>query len=367
MALTSLVVCADAKAVQVLSRILREMGIRAEHCGDPHQAIGRLQTDRFDALLVDCENETLARQLVAAAKSSPINRNSLVIAIADTTNNVREIFAEGVSFVLYKPLSQDRVANSLRAARSLLPNERRRKPRVPVYGPVSIAYGSSENVPANLVDVSEEGVAIRVERALPPSCKVYFEFKLPDHTSTVRLAGEVVWTDFTGKIGLQFAKVPQSSRQLLDGWLRENIFRQLEAGTVPQEAGAEASEPAFALVGDGLDTAGNRRVQSRLTCRMGAEVYALGSKVPQHCNLIDISPGGCYVEIISPFPPGAAIDIIVRTENLKVRLKGKVRSAHMGYGMGVEFVLNGPDEKEQVKRLLALQTAAESQVSVDQK
>jgi len=367
MALTSLVVCADAKAVQVLSRILREMGIRAEHCGDPHQAIGRLQTDRFDALLVDCENETLARQLVAAAKSSPINRNSLVIAIADTTNNVREIFAEGVSFVLYKPLSQDRVANSLRAARSLLPNERRRKPRVPVYGPVSIAYGSSENVPANLVDVSEEGVAIRVERALPPSCKVYFEFKLPDHTSTVRLAGEVVWTDFTGKIGLQFAKVPQSSRQLLDGWLRENIFRQLEAGTVPQEAGAEASEPAFALVGDGLDTAGNRRVQSRLTCRMGAEVYALGSKVPQHCNLIDISPGGCYVEIISPFPPGAAIDIIVRTENLKVRLKGKVRSAHMGYGMGVEFVLNGPDEKGQVKRLLALQTAAESQVSVDQK
>ena len=96
-------------------------------------------------------------------------------------------------------------------------------------------------------------------------------------------------------------------------------------------------------------------------------MYALGSKVPQHCNLIDISPGGCYVEIISPFPPGAAIDIIVRTENLKVRLKGKVRSAHMGYGMGVEFVLNGPDEKGQVKRLLALQTAAESQVSVDQK
>jgi len=39
----------------------------------------------------------------------------------------------------------------------------------------------------------------------------------------------------------------------------------------------------------------------------------------------------------------------------------------MGYGMGVEFVLNGPDEKEQVKRLLALQTAAESQASVEQK
>ena len=365
MALTSLVVCADAKAVQVLSRILREMGIRAEHCGDPHQAIGRLKTDRFDALLVDCEYEAAAKEMVTAAKSSTTNKNSLVIALADSTNNVREIFAEGVSFVLYKPLSADRVSNSLRAARSLLPNERRRKPRVPVYGPVAIAYGTSENVPANLVDLSEEGVAIRAERALAPSAKVYFEFKLPDHgSSTVRLAGEVVWTDFTGRVGLSFAKVPQSSRQLLDGWLRGNSFRQTEAGASPVEAGEQVQGPVFSLVGAGLDTAGNRRVQSRLSCRMGAEVYALGSKVPQHCNLIDISHGGCYVEMISPFPPGTVVDIIVRTENFKTRLKGKVRSAHMGYGMGVEFVLNGPDEKKQVNKLLEHQ-ASEAQISVE--
>ena len=365
MALTSLVVCADAKAVQVLSRILREMGIRAEHCGDPQQAINRFKIDRFDALLVDCENEAAARQVVAAAKSSATNKNSLVIAIADSANNVREILAEGVSFVLYKPLSADRVSNSLRAARSLLPNERRRKPRVPLYGPVSIAYGTSENVPANLIDLSEQGVAIRAERALAPSAKVYFEFRLPDRgSSTVRLAGEVVWTDFTGRIGLSFAKVPQSSRQLLDSWLKGNMHRQTEAGAVAPEIGEQVQGPVFSLVGAGLDTAGNRRVQSRLSCRMGAEVYALGSKVPQHCNLIDISPGGCYVEMISPFPPGTVIDIIVRTENFKTRLKGKVRSAHMGYGMGVEFMLNGPDDKAQVKKLLEAQ-ASQSQITVE--
>jgi CheY-like chemotaxis protein len=365
MALTSLVVCADAKAVQVLSRILREMGIRSEHCGDPQQAISRFKTDRFDALLVDCANEAAARQVVAAAKSSATNKNSLVMAIADTTNNVREIIAEGVSFVLYKPLSADRVSNSLRAARSLLPNERRRKPRVPLYGAVSIAYGTSENVPANLVDLSQEGLAIRAERALAPSAKVYFEFKLPNHgSSTVRLSGEVVWTDFTGRIGLSFAKVPQSSRQLLDSWLKGNLHRQTDAGAVPAAASEQVRGPLFSLVGAGLDPAGNRRGQSRLSCRMGAEVYALGSKVPQHCNLIDISPGGCYVEVISPFPPGTPIDIIVRTENIKTRLKGKVRSAHMGYGMGVEFVLNGPDDKAQVKKLLEAQ-AAQSQITVE--
>src|SRR5262249_54799271 len=136
------------------------------------------------------------------------------------------------------------------------------------------------------------------------------------------------------------------------------------AGAISRGAGEPPQGPLFSLIGAGLDTAGNRRVQSRLSCRMGAEVYTLGSKVPQHCNLIDISPGGCYVEVISPFPPGTAIDIIVRTEKVKTFLKGKVRSAHMGYGMGVEFVLNGPNDKAQVKKLLEAQ-AAQSQITVE--
>jgi len=114
---------------------------------------------------------------------------------------------------------------------------------------------------------------------------------------------------------------------------------------------------------------GHRR-QQRLGIGMArltvfAETLALPTPGPS--GPIDISPGGCYVEIISPFPPGTVIDIIVRTGHLKVRLKGKVRSAHMGYGMGVEFVLNGPDEKAQVKKLLELQIAeSQNALSVEQ-
>jgi len=77
MALTSLVVCADAKAVQVLSRILREMGIRAEHCGDPHQAIGRLQKV--------CSELT---ELHAELKESDIEASVLTV-IRDTVDQMR--------------------------------------------------------------------------------------------------------------------------------------------------------------------------------------------------------------------------------------------------------------------------------------
>ena len=357
MTLTSLVVCADAKAVQVLSRVLREMGIRAEHCGDPQEASGRLKADRFDVVLVDCENEITAKELISLAKSNPANKDTLIVVIADAGSHVREIFSQGANFVLYKPVSADRAGNSLRAARSLMPNERRKKPRVPLYGPVSIAYGASENVPASLLDMSEEGVAIRSGRALAPSCKVYFEFKLPDQTSSVRLSGEVVWTDFTGRVGLQFARVPQAYRQLMDGWLRESLFRQHEAVAVPAEFRGEKESSSGETADASLNIAGNRRVQSRVACRLGAEVYALGSKVPHRCNLIDISPGGCYIESMSPLAAGTVVDIIVRTEELKIRLKGKIRSAHAGYGMGAEFLLGSPDDKANVKRLIAIQSA----------
>jgi hypothetical protein len=303
--------------------------------------------------------------VISAAKSNPANKDILIIVIADTGSHIREVFSEGANFVLYKPVSPDRAVNSLRAARSLMPNERRRKPRLPLFGPVSIAYGTSENVPASLVDLSEEGVAIRAERALAPSCKVYFEFKLPDQTSSVRLSGEVVWTDFTGRVGLQFARVPQAYRQLMDGWLRESLFRQREAVTVPPELRGDKESASSELPDQTLEIPGNRRVQSRVACRLGAEIYALGSKVPHRSNLIDISPGGCYVETMSPLSPGTVIDIIVRTEELKVRLKGKIRSAHAGYGMGVEFMLTGPSDKASVKQLMALQSS-ESQISVEQ-
>lgn len=354
MALTSLVVCADAKAVQVLSRVLREMGIRTEHCGAAHEAAHRLDSERYDALLVDCEAEPAARELIVAAKSSAAHKNALIVAIVDSVNDVRGIFADGANFALYKPVTDERAGNSLRAARSLMPNERRRKPRVAADTPVKISYATSENVPANLLDLSEDGVAIKAERALPPFCKVYFEFKLPEQTAVIRLSGDVMWTDFMGRVGLQFSKVPQAARKVLDEWLRENVFKQLEAGSLPPDQSEQSTfelvEPQGALTLDG-----NRRIKTRVACQLGAEIYALGSTVPQRCSLSDIGPGGCYVETVSPFPAGTVIEIVVRTEALKVRLKGKVRSTHLGYGMGVEFVVRTREERVQVERLISSQ------------
>jgi PilZ domain len=207
---------------------------------------------------------------------------------------------------------------------------------------------------------------------LPPTCKVYFQFQLPGQPKTIRLSGLVVWQDWSGRAGVQFVDVPQSSRKLLAEWLAKNVIEtpKLEASSnavevthsikpdddvIPRNPGAgkpEAKERDREAVARFRSEPGNRRGQVRYACRLGAEVYQRGSSVRNYCHLSDLSPGGCYLEMTLVFPTGSAIEITVRTHDMKLRLSGEVRASHPGYGMGISFKLNTKDERHGVQQLI---------------
>lgn len=363
MALTSLIVCADMKAVQVLGQILKELSIEVEHSAELSAAAARLAARHFDAVVVDCKEQLAAIELIAAVRKLPINRGTLIIALVDGREQVRDIFGQGANFIVYKPVSAERAASSLRAARGLMAREKRRKLRVSLHAPASIAYANSEDVAATLLDLSEDGLAIQSERRLPPRCKVYFQFNLPGDKSTVRLSGDVVWQDSSGRVGIRFLDVPQTSRRTLNEWIKASLARlakaEQNAPTREPEPTPETVVPRFA--GLGLSAASsNRRIQSRRACRLSADVFRVGEGVPNRCTLSDVSTGGCYVETPSPFPSHTVLEIVVRTHDMKLRVRGTVQVVHPGFGMGVQFSLNTPGEREQVQQLIAAQTAEDS-------
>ena len=356
MALTSLLVCSDAQAVQVLSRILQDMGITVEPCADLRMARARIEDRNFDAVLVDCEDQPAAVELIAQARRASSNKAAVAIAIVSGQNEVREVFAKGASFVLYKPISRERAVHSMRAARGLMRSERRIRPRIPVEANANIAYAGKENVPAALVDLSEEGIAFRSDSKLPPYCKVYFQFALRGNDSLVRLSGEVMWQDSSGRVGIRFAQVPQSSRRVLNDWLQANPAMLSGAATPASQASAvvdDASLRLSASLGMLSASAADRRNLSRRACCLGAEVYRPNSGVATRCTLIDISPSGCYVETAETFPSGTALEIVVRAEDVRLRIYGKVQSMHPGFGMGVEFSLRTEEHRKQVQQLIA--------------
>ncbi len=218
-------------------------------------------------------------------------------------------------------------------------------------------------------------MAVLFGKRLPPTTKVYFQFKLPGQATSIRLSGQVMWQDWNGRAGVHFVDVPKASRRLLDEYLTANASggnrRNIADVTVEVEQPWQAAPVATAELsrgGEKITTgvvevaapvfsatteadADNRRQQVRYSCRLGAEVYRTGTSVPNHCCLTDLSSGGCYLEVPLPFPKGSSVEILVRTYEMKLRLRGTVLTSHPGYGMGIGFELKTKEEQANVKKL----------------
>lgn len=355
MELSVLVVCPDQDSANLLSTVLAEMEITAEHTPSISQGLERLQDKTYDAVILDYRADQSSEDFLAKLRQAHTkSRKTLLIAILDADFSARPVFGLGANFVLYRPLSLERTRLSLRAARGLMRRERRRGPRIPVNSPTTLAYPGAEDGCGTIVDLSDGGTSLRTGNTLPPVGKVYFQFALPGQQQPVRLSGEVAWQDAAGRTGIRFVNVPQASRRLMHEWLLQNSFRQIQDKDRPstRPAAPLSREPLSESTKPGL--AGNRRGERRFACKLGAELYRAGSSVPNRCTLSDVSEGGCYVEMPSPLTGQPSVEIVVRTTDMKFKIRGQVQAVHPGFGMGVRFTFESAAEREEVLRLLAL-------------
>jgi len=379
MTLSALLVCMDEAAAQVLGRVLEELGVKAEACPDFARASIRLAQDRFDAVIVDGESTSEVLGLLKETRMSRLNDATLAVVVVAGQESIRELFSLGVSFVLYKPVVYDRALSSLRAARAAMRKEKRKSSRAAVHTHATVDYANVAQEKATLVNLAQDGMSVLFGKKFPPQGKVYFHFRLPGQSAPVRLSGQVMWQDWNGKAGVQFADVPKASRKLLDEYLAAHLRAEssnepLPSVTVEIE---EQVQPTMAFVSEQIHGHGsaaaaatareekpesqsgtgsdpdNRRSQTRYACRVGAEVYRTGSGVPNHCCLTDLSAGGCYLEVSLPFPSGTSVEIVVRTQSMKLPLRGLVQASHPGYGMGVAFELKTKEQQDNVKKLTA--------------
>src|SRR5437764_1274511 len=378
MTLSALLVCADKNAAQVLDHVMKELNIGVESCPDFARAGIRSAQERYDAIIVDGDSTKDVTRLLKETRSSRLNGTTLAIAVVTSQDSIRELFSLGVSFVLYKPVAYERALSSVRAARAVMRKEKRKNARAPVHAQALVDYANVEREKATLIELAADGMAVSFGKKLPPTSKVYFQFTLPGQKSPVRLSGQVVWQEWNGRAGVQFVDVPKSSRRLLDDFLAVNLPKEskrdeaeqtvelhepLPIATLTVAEASHSSEtqsrPEEKPAHEGTATAvlepksepNNRRAQLRYACRLGAEVYLTGTSVPNRCCLTDLSSGGCYLEVPLPFPKGASVEIVVRTYEMKLQLRGSVLASHPGYGMGIGFELKTKDEQVNVKKL----------------
>ena len=305
MSLKSLVLCADEKIVRVLRRVLSDLEIGIEHCTDPDGAIHKLTRQRFEAVIIDCTDLKMATSVLKSARSAPANKRAIAVAIMDGHTGLRSAFDMGAHFVLYKPVSTERAKSSFRAARALMKRERRRNARVAIQVPVALKNdqtGFLQTVPTT--DLSEGGMAVQFARQQKDPGPWQVHFTLPGSHKAIAVTGEVAWQNPGGQIGIRFANLEVDHSHDLRHWL--NLH----------SPDSEKDDP------------------------------------PVRCKLTDLSLGGCYLEISSPFPPRTRIVLSMRAGDLELRAEGVVRVMHPELGMGVEFNQATVEQRSHVEKFI---------------
>ena len=226
MTLESLLLSRDVEVFRVLRPTLEKFSIEVEVCQEAKKASEILISEKFDAVIVDCDDLPGGREVLQGLRATPSNKSSVTFALLNgKKTTTQEAFAMGVNFVLQKPLSTLNASRCFQAALNFMERERRRYYRQPVKMPVRIVLDEKE-WKATSTNISEGGIALMSHRAIPKSGKPRLQFTLPETAMAVEVDSEVAWADIKGHVGLRFNNVPAGAREHLEQWLNQQMDSQ---------------------------------------------------------------------------------------------------------------------------------------------
>src|SRR6202158_3487769 len=116
----ALLFCPDEKLARVVSQVFGELDFTVEAVQETFAAVKKLMAQRYDAMVVDCENEANASLLFKSARNSGFNQSSLAIAVVEGQAGVAKAYRIGANLVLTKPNNVEQAKGTLRVARGLL-------------------------------------------------------------------------------------------------------------------------------------------------------------------------------------------------------------------------------------------------------
>jgi CheY-like chemotaxis protein len=220
MQLESLLLSRDPEVIRLLQPALEKLSIDVEICRGVSSGQEILRTEKFDAVIVDCDDLKGGLDVLASLRKSASNKNSVTFAILNGSTTTQQAFQMGANFVLQKPISALNASRCFHAAVNFMIREQRRYFRHPVEIPATFGSGEGQKLKATITNISEGGMAIFF-RGKYPLGSVSANFKLPGDATALEPKVQVAWTDDSGRAGLRFVDLPKSFRERLDHWLTE--------------------------------------------------------------------------------------------------------------------------------------------------
>src|SRR5271156_4919248 len=112
----ALLLSPDDQAVSAITSVLEEMSVTCERPLDGASAAQKLNSNRFDLVLVDCENLAAAKLIFDVCRNRKGAGRPVPVAVVDGRAGLPTAFRLGAELILTKPVAKDQARSTIRAA-----------------------------------------------------------------------------------------------------------------------------------------------------------------------------------------------------------------------------------------------------------
>lgn len=215
-----LVVDDDAPSLELMGEILRNYGVGTQTILDPQEAVGLIESKKFDGIFLDLEMPKLdGFQLTALIRQSVKNQKTPIIIVSgsDKDQIVEHALKAGATFFLHKPLTRAKFIDLLNKTRGTILNERRRSLRISGTEVKSTVHCTSEatKIIGTSINLSPGGILIEADEVVPEGSLVELQFRLPGDTEDIVASGIVRGVHENRFLAIQFAEIKgEGARQI---------------------------------------------------------------------------------------------------------------------------------------------------------
>src|ERR1700677_1895364 len=178
MTLSSMVVSRDWQEVSVLECILGSLHMDVAVESEPQRALSRLSSSKSDALIVDCDLNGTGQLCRELQQEAPL-ANTVPLLIMGRSPCTPEAHSTGAMFAFDKPISVEQAVRTLSAARNMILDGRLRYHRAGIEVPVTLSSRRQKRGGAQLINLSQGGLQVRVENGFDASEASQVSFALP--------------------------------------------------------------------------------------------------------------------------------------------------------------------------------------------
>ena len=178
-----------------------------------------ISQNHLDAFVIDCDGVERSTDLLSAIRNSRSNRNSVIFTLVNGATSIGTATELGANFVLGKPVDSKRLTTYLQASIRKMEAEHRRYFRYQLSVEADILLRDGQKVAAQILNVSQGGLAMRLLDRAHLYGPVTIEFTIPGTRKSQVVARAAASWSTERLFGMRYLSMEVESREAYDSWL----------------------------------------------------------------------------------------------------------------------------------------------------